>query len=203
MPGWFSGTSKQGLRTWNLQLLFELWVFFLIMVLFQLIWEGNEEFLTTLPLLVTLSDLMGEFLLWFTPAILNPLLRLNLVREANSIVLPDGFYVSYWFYFSGIKQILLVTILFSLIRGPWLRKIWYIPLNIMLVLLFAISRFIILTIHSTIYPEHLHLLQDLLFGPLFYFEILVMWLIWVVYVAGTATLGMKRPSVKSEPQEAC
>lgn len=179
------------LSRWNLRLLYELWLFIVVMTLFQAIWESNEAAITSWPSLTRTSDLIGETLLQTTPAILNPLLRMDIVRESNSLILPNGFYVGYWFYFSGLKQMLLVTILFLVIPGRWIDKIWYIPLNILMILMLVFMRFIILTTHCTIYPEHLHLLQDILFGPLFYFEILVSWIVWVVYVARKTSLNFR------------
>jgi exosortase/archaeosortase family protein len=161
------------------------------MVSFQVLWESNEAAITVWPPLALISDWIGNFLLRITPAILNPLLRIDILREGNSLVLADGFYVSYWFHFSGLKQILLVICLFLFIPGAWLRKLWFIPLNIAIILFLVILRFMVLTIHCTIYPEHFHLLQDILFGPLFYFEILMMWLIWIVYVAKRSTLNFR------------
>jgi hypothetical protein len=183
------------LSSWNLRLLSELWLFMVIMVIFQVIWESNEAAISSWPLLVSISNVTGDVLLRVTPVILNPLLRIDIVREANSLVLPDGFYVSYWFSFSGIKQMLLVTLLFLIIPGPMIRKLWFIPLNILLILMMVFFRFIILTLHCTIYPEHYHLLQDILFGPMFYFEIMMMWIIWIVYVARITSLNFRYPVI--------
>ena len=186
------------LSTWNLRLFSELWIFMVIMVVFQVAWESNEAAISSWPLLAYISDSIGNILLRVTPAILNPLLRIDIVREGNSLVLADGFYVSYWFYFSGLKQILLVSCLFLIIPGPWIRKLWYIPLNISIILIMVLLRFVVLTMHCTIYPEHYHLLQDILFGPMFYFEILVMWLIWVVYIARKSLLSFRLPEIADE-----
>jgi len=68
----------------------------------------------------------------------------------------------------------------------------------MLILLLVLVRFIILTTHCTIYPEHYHLLQDLLFGPLFYFEILVMWILWIAVITKSTRLNFRMPGASPE-----
>ena len=89
---------------------------------------------------------------------------------------------------SGIKQMCLVSLLFILIPGPWKKKLWFVPVTVVLIFITVFIRFLLLTMHCLIYPEHIHLIQDLLVGPMFYFEILVMWMAWVVIIAKTASL---------------
>jgi exosortase/archaeosortase family protein len=175
----------------NLTLLNEFLLFLVVVVLFQVIWELYEEAILLFWPLTIASNFIGEVLLSLTPELLNPLLRIDIMRDGTSLVLPDGFLINYQFTFSGIKQILLSVTLFLIIPGPWLRKTWFIPLNIAIILVMVILRFMVLAVHSTIYPEHYHLLQDLLFGPLFYTEILAMWMVWIVYVAKKTNLHFR------------
>ncbi len=179
--------------TWNHRLFAELWLFMFIMVAYQVLWESKEEVISNLPLLTGISNFIGDILLRVTPSILNPVLHIGIVRESNSLVLPGGFLMSYWFYFSGLKQIFLVSAVFLILPGPWRVKLWYIPLNILIILALVLIRFVLLTLHCTIYPEHFHLLQDILFGPMFYLEILIMWIIWIAYAARRATLYFRLP----------
>lgn len=182
----------------NLTLLNEFLLFLVVVVLFQLIWELYEEAILLFCPLKIASYYIGEMLLALTPDLLNPLLRVNIMREGTSLVLPDGFLINYQFTFSGIKQILLSVILFFIIPGPWLKKIWFIPLNIAIILIMVILRFMVLVVHSTIYPEHYHLLQDLLFGPLFYAELLALWIIWIVYIAKKTALHFRMTEKKQQ-----
>ena len=172
--------------------LIQIWIFLLIILFFQLLWESFEKVLNTVPLFVALSEKTGDILLTLTPWIINPLISHDITRNVISLILPSGFYVSYFFYLSGIKQLCLVIILFIIVPGPWRKKLWYIPLNILMILLFVVIRFLMLTMHCLIYPEHLHLIQDLLFGPMFYSEIFFSWMAWVLLVARTAKLNSRR-----------
>jgi len=176
------------IKSWNTPLLVQIWFFLIILLFFQLLWESFEEELSLIPFLLILSDTIGKMLLTITPELLNPLIKQDIVRSGAGLILPGGFTVSYFFYLSGIKQMCLVIILFLLVPGPWVKKVWYIPLNILMILLLVLIRFVMLTMHCLAYPEHMHLIQDLLFGPMFYFEILIMWLAWVLIVAKTARI---------------
>jgi len=179
---------KERIRRWNLPLVIQTWIFVLIMLFFQIFWESYEAEINTFPPLVAWSDAMGEFLLWITPAILNPLFNAGIAQEGISLILPNGFYVSYFFHLSGIKPVLIVLFMIVLLPGPWIRKVWYAPACVAVILFTVFLRFILLTIHCMIFPEHLHLIQIMLFGPMFYLEILVMWAAWVLLIARTARL---------------
>lgn len=175
-------------KQWNLPLLIQGWIFFLVMLFFQLIWENFETEITSFPPFVFLSDAIGNLQLTIIPALVNPLTDAGIIRDGISLILPNGLYINYFFYLSGIKQMSLVILLFVIAPGPWKKKIWFIPLTLLIIQLTVFSRFFLLNLYCLIQPEQLHLVKDFLFIPLFYFEILVLWMAWVLLVAKTATL---------------
>jgi exosortase/archaeosortase family protein len=174
---------------WNHQLALQMWIFILIMLFFQLGWEYFEAEITTWTPLVWFSNLLGNWVLQVTPAILNPVYDLNIYREDVSMVLPSGFYVGFFFHLSGIKQMVFVLFMMLLLPGPWRKKMWFTPICIVALFVSVFLRFLMLTLHCVTYPEHLHLIQDMLFGPLFYLEILFFWGVWVLLIAKTASLS--------------
>ncbi|NQV01772.1 MAG: hypothetical protein HQ542_03950 [Bacteroidia bacterium] len=176
------------IKRWNYPMIIQGWIFFLIMLFFQLIWEYFETELDNFPPFVFISEIIGNFLLTITPAIVNPMIEVNIVRDGISLILPNGLYISYFFYLSSIKQMCLVITLFIIVQGPWKKKIWYIPLTLFIIQITVLVRFLLINVHCLVQPEQLHLLKDLLFGPLFYFEILIMWMAWVLLVAKSASL---------------
>lgn len=186
--GRWPSNLRQRIQHWNFSLLFQLWIFLLILLVFQLGWESFEKDITAFPPLVRFSDFIGNLVLFVTPSILNPVFELEIERAGISLILPNGFYVSYFFYLSGIKQMAFVLIMLLLMPGPWKKKIWYIPICLVIVTITVFIRFLMLTLHCVIYPEHIHLIQIMLFGPLFYLEIVVMWATWVLIIARTAAL---------------
>ena len=174
---------------WNRALAFQLWIFILIMLFFQLGWEYFETEITAWTPFVWLSNVFGNWALSLTPAILNPVFDLDIYRDDVSMVLPSGFYVGFFFHLSGIKQMTFVIFMMLFLPGPWIKKLWFTPLCLAALFVSVFIRFLVLTLHCVIYPEHLHLIQDMLFGPLFYVEILFFWGLWVLLIAKTASLS--------------
>jgi len=191
---------KDHLQNWNLRLFIELWIFTLIFNFFQFIWNSYSAEIDDIYFFTRISKFIGDILLKFTPPILNSSLHLDVVSNDASIVLPNGFNIIYSFNLSGLRQILLVLFVFIIISGPWSKKLWFIPLNIGIILVLILLRFVILTAHCTIYPQHFQLLQTILFGPIFYFEIIIMWIIWVLFIAKTGNREFVMPDIFRKPK---
>ncbi len=191
---------KEWLHQWNLHLFFELWVFSLVFYAFHYSWLAFSESISEIPLIDSFSDLIGKSLLYITPPILNTLLHLNIIAGVTGISLPNGFHVIYGFDLSGIKQMMTVLILFLLISGPWKKKLWFIPLNLLILLVMVLFRFIVLTVHCTVHPEHFYILQAVLFGPMFYFEQIIMWIAWVLFIAKTGCGDFAMPDMIRRPK---
>lgn len=175
---------------WNLPLLIQGWIFFLALLFFQLIWGNFETEITTFPPLTALSDVLGNLQLTGIPALISPLTGAVIIRDGISLILPNGFYINYFFYLSGIKQMCLVIFLFVIAPGPWKKKLWFIPLALLVIQFTVFFRFFLLTLYCLIQPEQYHLVKDYLFIPFFYFEILILWMVWVLLVAKTAIMHL-------------
>ncbi len=176
------------MKSWNFQLIIQVWIFFLVVLFFQLVWESFETEIDNFPPFVFISDAIGNFLLTITPAIVNPLIEVDIIRDGISLILPNGLYISYFFYLSGVKQMCLVISLFVIVPGSWGKKAWFIPLTLFIIQITVLARFLLVNVHCLVQPEQLHLLKDFLFGPLFYAEIMIMWMAWVLLIAKTASL---------------
>lgn len=79
---------------------------------------------------------------------------------------------------SGIKQAYIFFFLIALYRGPLSKKLWYIPLGILVIYLFNLFRITVITaiVHS--YPQWFDLVHEHLFKYLFYAMIFGMWILW-------------------------
>jgi len=197
----FNKSFRKYLHNWNFWFFFEFCIFLFIFYPFEIFWGSYENDIRNIPFLGRLSNSIGTILLDLIPRILNPVLRLDLVHDKNSIILSNGFHVKYGFNLSGLKQMFLVFIVFLIISGSWIKKLWYIPLNIIFILFLVVIRFLVLTAHCTIYPEHYQILQTILFGPMFYFEIIIMWIIWVLFVAKTGSQEFAMPNIFRKAKE--
>jgi hypothetical protein len=191
---------NERLREWNLRLFFELWIFSLIFYFFHFSWLSFSDTIGNVPLIAAASEFIGKILLTTAPAILNPVLKLGVVSDGESIVLLNGFHVIYSFDLSGIKQMLTVLLLFLLISGSWYKKMWFIPLNLAILLFLVLFRFLVLTAHCAFHPEHFLILQEILFGPMFYFELIIMWIAWVLFIAKTGNGEFAMPDIFRKPR---
>ena len=63
-------------------------------------------------------------------------------------------------------------------RGPWLRKLWFIPLGWLMVYLFNIMRIAIIALLIHHHPSWFDFLHTYLFKYLFYGMIFALWVVW-------------------------
>jgi hypothetical protein len=190
---------KAWIREWNLRLFYELWIFSLIFYFIHFSWQSFSDDIAAIPFMAAASDLIGRCLLTITPPILNTFLHMGIIREGMSLALPNEYHVLYGFDLSGIKQLMTVLLLFLLIDGPWRKKAWFLPLNAAILVPLIIFRFIVLTAHCTVHPEHFHILQAILFGPMFYFELIILWIAWVLFIARTGCGDFAMPDIIRRP----
>ena len=79
---------------------------------------------------------------------------------------------------AGIKQAYIFLCIILFYRGPWLKKLWYIPLGLLVVYLFNIFRIAFITGFIEFYPNSFGFLHEHLFKYLFYGIIFLMWVLW-------------------------
>lgn len=80
---------------------------------------------------------------------------------------------------SGLKQFLQVILLFLLYPGPWRKKLWFIPLGILVMHLTNLFRIIGLSVVLLQWPDSWKFSHDYLFRPFFYVIIFSLWVWWV------------------------
>jgi exosortase/archaeosortase family protein len=116
----------------------------------------------------------------------------NVVLEPNNaLIYPNGNSVLIIWACTGIKQayICICILLFS--RGPLIKKLWYIPLSLVVVYLFNIFRITIITACIGNHPDWFKFLHQFFFKYVFYLLIFLIWVFWEEKIAG------KRISSKS------
>lgn len=84
---------------------------------------------------------------------------------------------------SGLKQILQFVILFLVFPGPRIRKLWFIPMGIVVVHLTNIFRIVGLSVITVEAPQHWHFSHDYIFRPIFYLVIFLLWVWWIEKLA--------------------
>ncbi len=80
---------------------------------------------------------------------------------------------------SGLKPILQFILLMILYPGPWKKKLWFIPMGVVIVHLTNLFRIIGLSVVIVTEPQYWHFSHDNLFRPFFYVIIFLLWVWWV------------------------
>lgn len=102
----------------------------------------------------------------------------NILRHEN------GYSVRIIWACTGIKQAYIFFFIIAFYRGPWLKKLWYIPLGLLVVYLFNIFRITFIVACIRDYPHWFHFLHLYLFKYMFYIIIFGLWVIWEEKIAG-------------------
>jgi len=106
---------------------------------------------------------------------LNPV---NILQHSN------GTSVQIIWACTGLKQMYICFCILAFARGPWLKKLWYIPLSLFVVYAFNIFRisFIVGCVEN--HPHWFHFLHLYAFKYVFYGIIFLLWVYWEEKIAG-------------------
>jgi exosortase/archaeosortase family protein len=88
---------------------------------------------------------------------------------------------------TGLKQAYICFCILAFSRGPWGKKLWYIPLSLVVVYLFNIFRIIFIAACIGNHPNWFHFLHLYAFKYLFYGIIFMMWVYWEEKIASQTT----------------
>ena len=109
--------------------------------------------------------------------------------EPNNIIRhPNGNSVQVIWACTGLKQAYIFFCIIAFYRGSWLKKLWYIPLGLIVVYLFNIFRIAYITACIENHPGWFNFLHLYLFKYLFYGIIFLMWVLWEEKIAGKKEL---------------
>jgi exosortase/archaeosortase family protein len=107
------------------------------------------------------------------------ILRIPMELSAPSMYFENGCYITINSSCAGDKQILQFALLLLIYPGNWKRKLWYIPLGMLIIHCTNIFRIVMLSLVSIYKPEYWHFAHDTVLRGMFYVVILVLWIIWV------------------------
>ena len=95
----------------------------------------------------------------------------------------SGFSVQIIWACTGIKQAYICFCILAFARGPWQKKIWYVPVALLVVYLFNMFRIVFIIGAVDQHPEWFDFLHVKLFKYLFYAVIFGLWVIWEEKIA--------------------
>ena len=102
----------------------------------------------------------------------------NVLRRNNTLSCENGHSIRIIWGCSGIKQAYIFFCIIAFTRGPWKKKLWYIPVGLFVVYLFNILRIAIIVALVKNHFEWFHFLHEYFFKYLFYGVIFFMWVFW-------------------------
>jgi exosortase/archaeosortase family protein len=79
---------------------------------------------------------------------------------------------------SGLKQFYQWTLLMILFPGPWKKKLWFIPMGILIIHIVNVLRIVILAVIMNWNPDVWKFSHDWILRPFFYVVIFTMWMVW-------------------------
>ena len=101
----------------------------------------------------------------------------------SSIAFDSGFsYMVVWSC-TAVKQSFIWLIIMLFARGPWLRKLWFIPLGWLVAYAFNIIRIAAIGLLCEHHPEMFEFYHVYLFKYLFYAVLFALWVWWVERVS--------------------
>jgi exosortase/archaeosortase family protein len=131
-------------------------------------------------------DLVYRQSTWFITHVLN----ITITQDNNAFYCQNGSGLILNQSCSGIKQIMQFAILMLFFPGPWKRKLWFIPLGMIIVHFTNVLRIILLTVVAEHWPDKIKYAHDNWLRIMFYVVIFALWLLWV------EKIGVKKPEVK-------
>ncbi len=121
---------------------------------------------------------MSKHIASLTASILNFFGQQVTLEPGNIIRHEEGSGVRIVWACTGLKQAYIFFCIIAFYRGPWQKKLWYIPLGLVVVYLFNLFRIVFITGYIKNNPEAFDFLHEHLFKYIFYAVIFLMWVIW-------------------------
>lgn len=82
---------------------------------------------------------------------------------------------------TGIKQMFIFAGIILFYRGPFLKKLWYIPLGCLVLTLYNIVRTSLISVLTNQHPERFDSLHDGIFRYIYYGIVFLLWVVWEEY----------------------
>jgi len=92
---------------------------------------------------------------------------------------------------TGLKQAYIFFCIIAFSRGPWTKKLWFIPLGLIVVYIFNIFRITFIIAFIENHHNSFDLLHFYIFKYLFYLLIFAMWVYWEEIIVETKQLNSK------------
>ena len=173
-------------------------VIYFVIVLFasDFVWKlaiaGDESDVLVTFLGMDVTAFFSVMTSHFSNAIFNVLnfFGSDVMQRNNVLFFENGNAVRIIWGCTGIKQTYIYICIIAFARGPWMKKLWYIPAGLAVVYLFNLFRMAVIVELFRDFPHWFDFLHEFLFKYGFYGVIFLMWLFWDEVI--------RKPQIKSE-----
>jgi exosortase/archaeosortase family protein len=156
-------------------------IFMVIIVFFHKLWWdwGFKNFLLNHMRFAELEQFMAYQVFLPSSWFVKHIIGYDINTLNTTLYFPNNGYIAVNGSCSGLKQFYQWIFLMVLFPGPWKKKLWYIPLGLLVIHLTNIFRIIVLSVILMNWPEYWNVSHDWILRPFFYVVIFVLWVIWV------------------------
>ena len=184
------------IKKYKLQPIVDVAIFSIITVFFHFLWwNGLKAFLMNFMAFQQTEAFLAHQVFLASSWIVENVLSYNIKTLNNTLYFENNGYVAVEGSCSGLKQFYQWTVLMVLFPGPWKKKLWYIPLGLLVIHIVNIFRIVDLSVIVVHWPQYWDFIHEWLLRPFFYVVIFAMWVLWVEKIRGS---GKKRKVGRKE-----
>jgi len=162
-------------------------IYFIILLLFtHYLWNGIVKGYEGREIAIFGVDLTTQFhsLSIFTAETVHWFIRLFpntddfIIKGTRLYFENGGFGVNIIPACTAVKQFYIFIVIIAFYRGPWKKKLWYIPLGCVILWVYNIIRIASISYLTINHPERFGFLHEGVFRYIFYGLIFLLWVIW-------------------------
>lgn len=155
-------------------------IFMVIIVFFHFLWWdwGFKNLLLEYFSFAELEQFMAYQVFLPSSWIVEHIIGYDINTLKTTLYFPNNGYIAVNGSCSGLKQFYQWIFLMVLFPGPWKKKLWFIPLGLLVIHLTNIFRIVVLSIILMNWPDYWQASHDWLLRPFFYVVIFALWMVW-------------------------
>jgi len=188
----YYNSVKQFIRKHKIEVLKDVALFIMITLAIHLVWRFWQLRFDYAPIHDFMYDLMGIMsaeVYRESAWLISGMIDIVKVDETMYMYFPNDAIMFVNNGCSGLKQMLQFTLLMLIFPGPWKKKLWFIPLGILIMHLTNLFRMVGLAVVMNNWPWQWHFSHDYIFRPLFYIVIFMLWVWWVERIRSRKPTG--------------
>lgn len=172
---------KQFIDKNRLQPLVDILLFAIIIYFFHWLWwsGGLKHFLEEFAFFSETEQFLAHQVFLPSAWIVEHILHIPIKTMDNTLYFNNNGFVAVEGSCSGLKQFYQWTMLMILFPGPWKKKLWFIPLGLLVIHIDNILRIVILSVVVIHWPQHWGFIHLWILRPFYYVVMFLLWVIWV------------------------